>query len=205
MKGSCVLCSSLCLGCSAVNGSCASCIDGYLLFNGVCYQNCPLNSFLKVNSNICEVCQPPCSACLNTSTFCLSCLSKYNSSSYYFLSNVCYASICPDGYYANTSSRLCIKCSSNCPTCTASSCLSCVSPLILYQGVCYQDCPSGTYSNSSSCSSCLSICKACLSNEICLSCISNYKLFNSSCYLTCPAFYYANLTGNVCLQCLFPC
>ena len=171
----------------------------------MCYQNCPLNSFLKVNSNICEVCQPPCSACFNTSTNCLSCLSKYNSNIYYFLSNVCYGSVCPDGYYANTSSRLCIKCQSNCPTCTSSSCLSCLSPLILYQGVCYQDCPTGTYSDSSSCSSCLSICKTCLSSDICLSCISNYKLFNSSCYLTCPALYYANLTGNVCLQCSLPC
>jgi proprotein convertase subtilisin/kexin type 5 len=54
---------------------------------------------------------------------------------------------CPDYYYTDSSTGLCVKCIDLCMTCTSSNnCQKCVTPYFLYTNNCLNSCPEQTYS-----------------------------------------------------------
>ena len=107
-----------------------------------------------------------------------------------------------------------MSCSSNCLACSSySTCTSCSSGFNLINGYCTQNCPSGSYSSSSGCSSCEINCKSCQNLAHCTSCSPGlYLSFSSTlnittCVSSCPTTYYPDNSGwcfkcpNTCIFC----
>lgn len=115
-----------------------------------------------------------------------------------------------------------------CRTCSgtnSSACLSCYSDTSISTfiylddtaSLCYDICPSGTYTDTSvrKCIACNSLCKTCLGSATnCTSCVSTstyqYLFINSSvgtCRTACPTLYYPDLTTSpiACTLCVIPC
>lgn len=85
---------------------------------------CVANVYVNV-SGVCVKCDSNCGTCMNTPTYCLTCVRL---SSYPNLSgNVCVAN-CPDHQFSNDG--VCMNCSSECNQCAVSggNCLSCITP-----------------------------------------------------------------------------
>lgn len=68
------------------------------------------------------------------------------------------------------------------------------------------NCPSGTYSGSTSCLDCVNSCKTCMNSTYCLSCITNSYLYNTKCWQPCPDGSFINpITLADCSTCPTGC
>lgn len=160
----CVSCKSPCFTCITTITNCLSCdpsIVPAVYLSGVqCTSTCPSTTYKNSFNNTCTVCTNPCLTCLD-SVSCLSCISTYS----LYQSN-CLQS-CISGYVSIN--NICVICFDPCMTCinTASNCTSCKSNLFLYDNQCVasQNCPTGTYGNTSNyqCTACVSPCASCIS------------------------------------------
>jgi hypothetical protein len=121
----CALCSSECLGCSALLYNCSACSGSYLLFLNTttsvyrCLSVCPPGTFSQ--GGVCSSCLAPCLTCANSSSQCLTCTTGYlslNSSN-----AIQCVSACPSSSYPYQSS--CVLCSPSCAQCDPSGCLQC--------------------------------------------------------------------------------
>jgi proprotein convertase subtilisin/kexin type 5 len=126
-------------------------------------------------------------------------------------------------YYANTSTQSCEACDSSCSIClyTANFCTSCNLGYYLYNNMCYNQCPDGTFlqADNISCANCSLLCMKCNgSASVCSVCqtVAPYisYLYNrtsptGTCVSLCPKGTYAenyNGTGpNLCLDCNSSC
>ncbi|ELU10578.1 hypothetical protein CAPTEDRAFT_104785 [Capitella teleta] len=177
-----------------------------------CLDECPPGQYEEPTTSICTVCSDRCKRCYASADLCLSCVMPY------FLHNdaICQSS-CEDGFYGNTISRKCEKCSQACSTCVdgvrGDQCLSCPDGHILHNQEfkeCVDVCPESHFIKSVSCLPCSVDCRTCLgSSTNCTSCWTNAFLFNASCRADCPSGFFPNSLGvcqacryKNCLQCL---
>lgn len=206
----CAICSGPtlndCSVCLTVNNS--GTLTPYYKEMGVttCNTSCPSGQLISsyvVNS--CSMCDPGCISCSITSANCTitACQSGYY---YYYINSTC-LSTCPNNYYANTTTGLCVQCDPGCQLCTGSGLLSCSSCQITSLNVsyfkviditqCTTVCPPGQYPYNLllQCQYCASSCLTCNTSAIdCQTCnnISGVPYFNlnNKCLLTCPGGYY---------------
>ena len=213
--------------------------DGAIAISGyVCESN--LYKSMLIVKGICPATQyllpAPSTGCATCMNNCLSCVSAINCneciSGYYLykpgsgVTDQCLVN-CPDGYYANTTTRLCTKCLANCTTCSiGSACLSCASGYYRYgSGQCLTQCPDGYFVSGTNCYACdLSHCKICANgDDKCVECMPGYYYYtlfawNYACKgceshclsctslllcTVCAAGYY--LTGGSCALCPSNC
>lgn len=209
-NGLCSQCTSPCQTCSTALSICTKCLTNLIpnvyLTGSTCViaSACPYGTYANSTTNVCESCVSPCTACSSIS-YCLACIIGQN-----LYNGNCILN-CPQGYYSQ--SQICAACISPCATCTISgiACDTCLSnlnpPLYLINQKCVlaENCPSGTYSNStdSKCSNCVSPCLTCSNFSFCLSCIVGSNLYNGSCINSCPPGYY--ILNQICSLCLSPC
>lgn len=145
-NGFCVNCPAGCLTCNLA-GECFTCDTGLTLYNLQCLSSCVFTSGLNtyLNNSVCVTCN--CAVCIN-STRCVKC----NSSQPYLYpyTSGC-VSNCPERTYPDNNTMICQSCPSLCNLCTSHlNCIRCMpSPLsyyvFLYKGICYTNCPNGTY------------------------------------------------------------
>lgn len=83
--------------------------------------------------------------------------------------------------------------------------------LILYEGKCSADCPSGTYKEAYQCIPCDDKCKTCAekSGSTCTSCLGGYEqfpfLYGNTCVDECVFGFYGNRFDADCQECVAPC
>lgn len=195
----CSACNANCNQCYGTSTNCTQCSSTQYLYNSTCVNTCPLYTYLNYNN--CYNCHSSCYNCTGPGS--LECISPkpgyiYKDTqgnwyqkcpSYYDDATKTCLSMCPTKNYplANLS---CVACDPSCIECTgpsSSNCSSCSN--YLYNGTCYGNCPSYTYSNSSVCYNCNSTCGTCYGNSNnCTSCSNSFPYqYESSCYSVCPS------------------
>ncbi|OMJ74195.1 hypothetical protein SteCoe_26950 [Stentor coeruleus] len=178
--------------CSYDNGNCnigaITCGSGYYELNNMCYP-----------------CSYPCSNCLVTASTCTGCQEdKDTGDPLYLYNNECYTQ-CPSK--TMLSLPYCIDCDIRCASCalSASTCLTCVSPYLLYNNQCIVSCLDGiTVQSGDICIDCSGNCKTCSGTySTCTSCNSPKVLQGSSCNDYCNSGYYADSSGicQLCVNC----
>lgn len=140
---------------------------------------------------------------------CLTCVSGY-----FLYNNQCYTS-CPNLIsYANTLTRTCNSCPTNCTQCTGDytlvTCTKCVTGYVLDNGACSSNCITSGYVNLNGvCVGCSTMCGTCsITQTNCTSCdISslNPYFYNNRCLSSCPSTFYNENSTFSCLKCLSPC
>lgn len=208
-------CDSVCLTCNNSPSTCTSCNSGSgypYLYGDYCHSSC-LDGYTDETSTsdkVCVSCDSKCLTCKNKIDTCSSC--DTGSAYPYLHSNTC-NSKCIDGYWGDGTK--CTLCTNPCLTCTTSSyCLTCAvlttnsKQTYWLEGTCYQTCPSGYASDSSSntCTECTNPCETCsTSTSTCTSCVSPYKLLSNSCVEHCATDGTYIETDTDCEICLSPC
>ncbi|KAL4497899.1 hypothetical protein ABPG72_014756, partial [Tetrahymena utriculariae] len=183
---------------------CTQCISQYFLFNNLCQQAQPSNTYCDTQSYVCTKClDPSCLTCSNPSqpsnSQCITCDTIQNQILY---QGKCYSqSSPPDNTFCDWSKKNCLKCNDdNCLVCSDPAsppqiCNKCLQnqALILFQGKCFDqnNPPPNTYCdwNKLQCSLCIdSNCLTCSdpsqSPQLCLSCDASQKkiLYQGKCY-----------------------
>jgi proprotein convertase subtilisin/kexin type 5 len=154
----CSFCLPPCITCSGIATNCTSCYSStyYLSSNNTCPSICPTGFFANTSTNNCDPCNPLCESCTGSlSTQCFGC-ANYSGISYYLSTTSC-LTICPTGFFANTSTNKCNHCNLYCTICTGSTaneCSACANyseiAYLLTGTTCASSCPTFTYSNSTS-------------------------------------------------------
>lgn len=119
----------------------------------------------------------------------------------YFLKDGHCTKTCGNGFYANTSSRTCEKCSDGCMSCTdANTCNACSDDFLNENGKCVSKCSDKYFETSDrKCLPCDSNCQTCkIESTLCTSC-SNKFLQGTKCVTECDEKYY--LSDAKCLRC----
>uniref|UniRef100_A0A8C0WGW2 Proprotein convertase subtilisin/kexin type 6 n=1 Tax=Castor canadensis TaxID=51338 RepID=A0A8C0WGW2_CASCN len=108
-------------------------------------------------------------------------------------------SVCPLGYFGDTTARRCRRCHKGCETCSGRSptqCLSCRRGFYHHQetNTCVTQCPAGFYADDSqkNCLTCHPSCKKCVDDpEMCTVCKEGFSLARGSCIPDCePGTYF---------------
>jgi proprotein convertase subtilisin/kexin type 5 len=186
-----------------------------------CGQTCPNGQFISVSiPNICQLCSPECIYCVDNAKKCLnksSCATGY----FYLSTNSSCLAICPDGYYANSTTQQCTYCDTGCSTCTAPGNLYCttcridtsVVPNVPYYKlvdytICNTSCPNGYYEKlpTLTCELCHPSCSLCDTGpEDCQQCKNNsgiiYLNYGNKCLQKCPDGFYGDPLDNKCKSC----
>ena len=123
------LCNAPCLTCPTSNpNSCLSCntyANSPILYNGQCYQTCPITTYYSASLGTCLTCDQPCQNCnYYDGKICTSCFP--DSTLPYLNGNTC-SDKCSFGFYGNLTSKKCTQCDAPCFSCegSSSSCTSC--------------------------------------------------------------------------------
>ena len=230
MLKSCRICSAKTLN------DCLSCYSGAYLHpaaGGPCLPSCPTGFWADNSTNICQQCYQSavdpftCAAC-NGPYFnhCLAC----NAPGFLDpLTDSC-VSVCPTGYWGDTSTRVCLTCySTEDPYAVHGTCRSCYGPndnqctscfsgrfYLNTSDTCVLNCPDGWFPNmtNNSCDPCFATssfqstsrtCATCVGPNYyeCLSCLPDSWLYQNQCLSVCPDGTYPNndtLTCDPCYQ-----
>ena len=165
-----------CKNCPKDADVCSQCIEGKVLYNNECYDNCPSGSYLPSKTveetvgesgDKCESCPLNCVKCTDGET-CVKC-----NSNYVLQDTVCQIE-CNDNYYNDNG--VCTKCENpNCLRCSvqdSEKCESCPSNKLFYDNNCVDECPDGTYQSEGRCLKCDATCRTCEESATnCLSCV----------------------------------
>lgn len=212
--GQCTQCASNCAGCSGSPNACTSCVSGYSLnvVTGSCQiaPTCQFGQYFSQSSNACSrIC--PQNTFYYESVCLTACLQGYQDNgvggcvatsvqsgcSYpYYLSNGVCISNCPASTYADSNSRVCKSCSSNCFSClTNTFCYACNAGFDLTNGVCITStvtCPSGQFRYNGVCYTACPV-GSCPQGNFCQRvCPAGSWSYNNGCYRTCPTQYTTN-------------
>lgn len=212
--GQCTQCAANCASCSGSSASCTSCVNGYSLnvVTGNCQvaPTCQFGQYFSSSSNQCSrIC--PTNTYYYESVCLTSCLQGYQDNgvggciaisvqsgcSYpYYLSNGVCISNCPASTYADSNSRVCQSCSSNCFSClTNTFCYACNAGFDLKNGVCVTStvsCPTGQYKYNGVCYTTCPV-GSCPQGNFCQRvCPAGSWSYNNGCYRTCPTQYTTN-------------
>lgn len=199
------------------NSSCSYCAAGYysIYLSGVlsfCAPGCIGGTYPDNTTMNCSSCFSNCFSCVN-STWCSICNSGYSVLSVAgSLVNEC-VSICPLGYYQNTSIYWCLPCDTNCNSCiNRTECRACRSNYYLLSlngnTTCVDNCPILYYTptdidGTGLCGPCGSNCYACVDALTCTQCLSTtFVIVNGLCTpFNCVNCLLCNNTRNACSQC----
>jgi proprotein convertase subtilisin/kexin type 5 len=103
---------------------------------------------------------------------------------------------CPDGYFGNSTTNTCDVCAEKCATCTSlTNGLTPKLGKVIYQGICLDTCPNGTFAVDGVCQICTSNCLTCADSTTCSVCQTGY-LLNGLCFDSCPTGYYIITSPN---------
>ena len=217
--GTCISCNSLCGNCtgpSSTECSPYSCgTHSYPMADAptTCLYMCNYNSptaiyYLDADTNLCKelICHPSCRTCTGTTNS--ECIYCTDPTAFQF-KGTCKPS-CPSSYYASAD-RVCLECGGGCKTCNDSStCVACILPLLLQDGVCVEKCFKGRYVTAEyTCGLCKYPCLECGSPTRCWRCANGYYLYAEECWtgVSRPQNVYAvtNSTGGIFLPCHSAC
>ncbi|KAL4449882.1 hypothetical protein ABPG74_015001 [Tetrahymena malaccensis] len=228
----CLQCNEQCSKCNGPDSNnCTECSSKLFMYQNQCVENCPIfhiydekrqcqicnksiknnkcvdecgqSEYLDKNTLLCKPCAAQCQTCYGpTTTECKQC-----SDGYFFdvQKNECKQN-CPEKYFPNKQKNLCEECDTKCNTCSNqgdSSCLSCNSPLVLFEGKCLKDAPNGYYKDKEEFKKCKEDCKTCdgPSSNDCLSCQENSFILDKTCHKHCPSTYFNNEKIMQCTKC----
>ncbi|KAF9566482.1 growth factor receptor domain-containing protein [Agrocybe pediades] len=188
-KHECDACGASCIKCKIPNFSvastadqkqCTQCVPGTFLSNGKCVQSCPTGTTVSSQDGMtCIACDPSCSSCAGSPTFCLTCSNNLLSDDGKCVAN------CPAGTFS--SSGTCLTCHPDCATCSGGSfnqCSTCPSNRpVLTNGRCLPTCSRNQFLDptSSQCQNCDSSCSSCSGPgpSNCLACSSSTQVLRS--------------------------
>ncbi|KAG9280998.1 proprotein convertase subtilisin/kexin type 5-like [Astyanax mexicanus] len=201
----CQPCHSSCLTCHGPGvRDCDRCSGWNRPIYGKCpIINCPEGQYFDSVTRDCRYCDVSCKACYGPKTQnCYSCAPGYMLEQQ---DAICVQS-CPLGFYGNSSSQLCERCSDNCEVCeSGDQCVSCKTgsyQLFLFQGNCWSECPDGYFeTEEATCEPCDDLCLTCDgSRSQCLACAEGLYLENGICRRNCSLRSYAADDGT-CRRC----
>lgn len=166
-------CHPYCAECyGALNTQCYLCFSNatvtYWQSNNTCDTVC-LSRFGYSAPNFCVYCDLRCTACHTVLDNCTACTTSGIWTAYLSTTvNPNYPTCvnpCPDGYFANKTSRTCDLCNSSCATClnSATYCTSCVAGYYWTGWFCYSPCPTQYFldPNGTNCTKCSPFCNVC--------------------------------------------
>jgi proprotein convertase subtilisin/kexin type 5 len=165
-KGSCSACNVNCQTCQDAE-TCASCATGLVLQSNACQNKCN-SGYFQNPSNVCQSCNPACSACTGPAIDqCLGCVEGY------LISGTTCSPGCPKGKYL--ANGKCPTCDASCSACSdGSTCTECTGTLYLKDAKCISDCGTDFFANTKSneCTPCAANCATCTSaaQNACLTC-----------------------------------
>lgn len=201
-------CSEFCLTCYGREAAlCSSCVNGSILFDNACVQQCPGHTYKVAGNSSCQHCHGSCASCNGPLKInCLSCPSGK-----YFRGNEC-LSTCPPGTRPSDHGGDCQLCPDKCAKCSATvSCDVCQDGylLLVSDHTCVVGCPKGFIKqySSRSCQPCPPNCDVCYDLENCQKCDNDHVYYapNRSCQSRCPDGYYSDPSGANCNECKHPC
>ena len=158
-------------------------------------------------------CVFPCQTCEGSQSTCLTCQSVDRVPLVFLPEESTCLATCPQGY-RQTETRECEKCQFPCTACSESvdKCDSCDLTSADYvldveNGICFTDCPPGTYKEevTLSCLPCVNNCLTCLGPEVCTSCDSGTYFLDDQCLAECPLFAITVEERQECELCDEPC
>ncbi|XP_053558467.1 proprotein convertase subtilisin/kexin type 5 isoform X2 [Bombina bombina] len=204
--GKCMSCAKGCRQCLPDDPTtCTSCINGYYMFESLCYENCPDNTYNKDSEMICIECDFSCFTC--TEDECFWCEEGF------FLQDGACVSNCGVGFYADDIDRECESCHKSCESCLGpdyDECTACKKNFPLTNGICID--PSKMqqartfWNGTGSSEPCDKSCKTCNgSATACTSCQSGTFLMEESCIYTCPKGTFSNEKDHRCEKCTSGC
>ena len=199
----CVPCSTqLCKRCPVMATKCQECTKGFL-YEEVCMESCPNNTFLDKTKNRCIDCNQRCESCQDKTT-CTKCKSEFNLKDGKCLDK------CFDGKVEIKGK--CIPCNEkNCKVCLSDTniCIECKNNFLLYDNSCRIECPSGLYGGADKeCKKCIVGCGECKDDQTCKKCITGFFLFKNKCVRECPKGMYGDckdVKNNICYNCSEAC
>ncbi|TNV75036.1 hypothetical protein FGO68_gene6423 [Halteria grandinella] len=208
--GFCRSCPDFCTACSSTD-NCTACVRNYYLAttNNVNYgcfspKSCPAG-YRMDDAQGCLPCSSNCASC-PSATVCNLCKDTYYLDT---LTNQC-TQTCPNGYYGDAASKVCMMCSPACKTCVTNNytCTSCndigATKYYLYESTCVTRCPYiGYFQNqpARTCVPCKSACKICVNAfDDCIVCNPGSVISGRECLNSCPEGYYITVIGT-CFQC----
>lgn len=203
------------LGTTKVNGRCESCLDktceicsinapancekcsnGYLVEN-TCVSVCPKGYYPDEIKKECIACDFKCTACIS-STECTECKQEFA-----LVGTEC-TNKCPEGSYFHIGK--CNECNiDDCKNCalenSAPICIECKTKN-LFDGICIEICPKGSFSENLKCVPCPSTCLECVNNEICTLCKPNIFMLEGKCLTGCTDGYFPECSDPLrCTKC----
>jgi proprotein convertase subtilisin/kexin type 5 len=208
------LCHPYCTICTGDSNSvCTACntAKSAMLSGTTCALTCmTYYGFNSSDPNVCIHCATNCTSCYDSALNCTKCISNHYL--YFDGQNTTCINPCPSHTYV--SGTTCTTCDANCSNCLSTStyCTSCNLTYYLYNHVCYNPCPSLTYSinATSTCAKCNAYCLVCsVTSTNCSSCvlsgINQAFLKGTLCTKNCGNTYYPSTNGgvgpNLCLSC----
>lgn len=211
-KLECNSCHMTCIKCSGKESTqCTQCNDSYILTDeGRCVdihqlQSCDPGHYFNTSTSSCIPCPSKCDNCTNDAK-CLSCIDNY-----YLLSDGTCVEACPDHTVTDNQTNVCLDtaCHKSCLACFGtkdSECISCSEGMLLFQGLCINECPNGTYKLENSCNQCHDSCSECVgpNADQCISCPLETYLHSNYCVKLCPVGSFGDREG-ICLPCLEGC
>jgi len=200
--GNCLACPFDCYTCDNLT-KCLTCNNSadFRIYNPTSKRCVPLDGYYENNVTIAALCPTNCSLCQSL-TFCLNC-----SKGYLGPNQLC--GDCPERYFSNNVTKICIRCPYDCYTCDGNNkCLSCGasdfrtltgSRCVANQGY-YDD---GVNAMSVKCSP---TCFACNSSNTCTQCYqSSFLDLSSQCVQNCGVRFFINTTILKCQSCPYDC
>lgn len=205
----CQPCHSSCLSCHGPGvRDCDRCSGWSRPVYGKCpVISCPEGQYVDGESRTCRYCDPSCRTCYGPrAQNCITCATGYMLEA----QDVMCVDRCPLGFYGNSSSLMCERCSANCEACESrDECVSCNTAsylLYLFQGSCYSNCPDGYFETElGTCEACNDLCLTCDGTSTqCLSCREGLHLANGQCRENCAPMSYVGEDGT-CKRCAPHC
>ena len=131
---SCYPCDEQCQQCAGTSSFCQVCTasgpsESFLLqSNSSCLHSCPASYFADPADHVCHPCDAKCLSCETNSTHCQFCVDGGANEAFLFASNSSCLSVCPDGFYSNSTNHHCQACDEKCALCSIndSFCQVCV-------------------------------------------------------------------------------
>jgi hypothetical protein len=216
------LCDKSCSTCIENAKNCKKCSNNYYYIEGNLDNSCtntpPENHYLDKKLNLYRKCDIQCIDCENESNYCTKC----NLEKLYFPlennKNNCFHN-CPDYYYKNYLSKMCIFCHKSCKKCKddTANCEKCAEgffPLSDKPSNCLQNSPDETYKfdeKNQQFFKCPFPGLVCDENKKYIKCNDGYFLHidkdtvNSECIKKCPKGFWGNEKTKKCERCISPC
>ncbi|XP_035245707.1 extracellular matrix protein FRAS1-like isoform X1 [Anguilla anguilla] len=194
-NGACNKCHWSCESCSDEEPfSCTSCpVPLFLSLGGLCVSQCLIGHYPN-EKRVCQECDWRCSSCRGPlRTDCLQCMEGY------VLQDGACNHGCSVGYYQD--GEQCLSCDAHCVVCEGPGlCLTCERPLVLFQGLCVQECGRRFFLDTPrhQCTACPPDCVACDDPENCTTCRQNTFLKDGLCTTDCGHGFFANARSRTC-------